>query len=94
MSGHCHRSVSCPDFFRHQAGKIFFAGAELGGEHEQLLATGPGIFTRSGVSLSGEIGYRRVSRLVNPAHAANAPGSATVGAAIIGSPTCPSALQT
>lgn len=42
----------------HQAGKLFFARAELRGDHDQLLATGAGIFTRSGVPLSGEIGYR------------------------------------
>jgi uncharacterized protein (TIGR00369 family) len=42
----------------HQSGRIFFAQAELRGEHDQLLATGAGIFTRSGVPLSGEIGYR------------------------------------
>lgn len=42
----------------HQSGRIFFARAELRGEHGQLLATGAGIFTRSGVPLSGEIGYR------------------------------------
>lgn len=42
----------------HQSGRIFFARAELRGEHEQLLATGAGIFTRSGVPLSGEIGYK------------------------------------
>ena len=42
----------------HQSGRIFFARAELRGEHDQLLATGSGIFTRSGVPLSGEIGYR------------------------------------
>lgn len=42
----------------HQSGRIFFAQAELRDEQDQLLATGAGIFTRSGVPLSGEIGYR------------------------------------